>query len=53
MMEKVVTRVVTEKYVLGSPGENLPMVILWDGIQQGVIIRYFNRKWSKQEVTQP
>lgn len=38
MMDKLVRRVVTEKYVLGSYGENLPLVTLWDGIQQGVNI---------------
>ena len=37
-MDKLVGRVVTEKYVLGSPGENLPLVRLWDGIQQGVTV---------------
>merc|ERR1712110_333753 len=36
MMDKLVRRVVTEKYVLGSYGENLPLVTLWDGIQQGL-----------------
>jgi len=36
LMDKLVTRVVKEKYVLGSPGSNLPLVTLWDDLQQGL-----------------
>lgn len=36
IVDKLVRRVVSEKYVLGAEGESVPVVRLWDNIQQGL-----------------